>query len=87
MGRGGKNSREAACRLFIVSEGSGSVVNGMNAVASVRLLNLSEPVSPQRPLWSPSRKWTATIRLWVTQRIPLTLPSFSAEVEEEAINL
>ena len=61
----GKNSRAAACQLFIVTESSGSIVNGMKCcVASVRLLNLSEPQV------LPSRKWTATIRLWVRQRIP-----------------
>ena len=53
------------------------MVNGTKcSVASVRLLNLSEPHFPHSsPQGLPSRRWTATVWLWVRQRIlnPATL--------------
>lgn len=46
-----ENSKRAACLLFISTEGHGSVINRVKCcVASVRLLNLSEPQFPQAAL-------------------------------------
>ena len=78
----GKNSRAAACQLFIVTEGSGSVVNGMKCWPQsdcLTFLNLSFPTAARR--FSLPENGLLPFGFGLGKESP-TLPSFSAEVSE-----